>query len=173
MLDEHEFGQFADKHGFVLGKAQPVASMRVIVMCPPRHIGHFFRPPAFTAQEAFFLQEHLTPAGIDSTPVAAFPLTQSPSRRRQDVRQVAYRPGASSSGVPPCARSIRSFRTGPHRRHGQRPFKCPSTGMNVQHWMAEPLAGDEKQCAYEGVTCPACTRVHFINWSTGKVLGER
>jgi hypothetical protein len=52
-------------------------------------------------------------------------------------------------------------------------FKCPNTGMNVQHCPAEPAAEDEKRCTYEGVTCPACTRVHFINRSTGEVLGER
>jgi hypothetical protein len=47
-------------------------------------------------------------------------------------------------------------------------FKCPRTGLNVQHWIAEPAA-NEPQCTYVGVVCPACTRLHFIN--SGKTLG--
>ena len=49
-------------------------------------------------------------------------------------------------------------------------FKCPRTGLNVQHWIAEPAA-NEPQCTYVSVVCPACTRLHFINRSTGKTLG--
>jgi hypothetical protein len=52
-------------------------------------------------------------------------------------------------------------------------FKCPNTGMHVEHWLAEPSAEEEKRCTYEGATCPACTRIHFINRSTGELLGER
>jgi hypothetical protein len=33
-----------------------------------------------------------------------------------------------------------------------------------------PVAKDEE---YEGVTCPACTRLHFVNKTIGKLLGER
>lgn len=50
-------------------------------------------------------------------------------------------------------------------------FKCPRTGMNVQHWVEEPKAGDPT-CTYETVVCVACTRVHFINRHTRKLLGE-
>ncbi|WMT71316.1 hypothetical protein NL528_24805 [Bradyrhizobium sp. Ash2021] len=53
-------------------------------------------------------------------------------------------------------------------------FRCPQTALKVQHWLAdEPLQPDEKRCTYEGVTCPACTRVHFIDRSTGKLLGQK
>jgi hypothetical protein len=43
--------------------------------------------------------------------------------------------------------------------------------MNVQHWLeeAEP---DERHPVYEAVICKACTRIHFINSATGKLLGE-
>jgi hypothetical protein len=34
-------------------------------------------------------------------------------------------------------------------------FKCPITDQNE----------------FEGVTCPACTRLHFVNRKTGKLLG--
>ncbi|MBV8699431.1 MAG: hypothetical protein JO052_16465 [Bradyrhizobium sp.] len=50
-------------------------------------------------------------------------------------------------------------------------FKCPRTGMNVQHWLAEPDPGDPR-LVYESVVCKACTRIHFINSSTGKLLGD-
>ncbi len=50
-------------------------------------------------------------------------------------------------------------------------FKCPQTGMNVQHWLdeAEP---EGPSSAYETVVCQACSRLHFINRSTGKLLGQ-
>jgi hypothetical protein len=51
-------------------------------------------------------------------------------------------------------------------------FRCPRTGLNVQHWMAEEAAPDGPQCTYETVICKACTRLHFINRSTGKLLGD-
>ncbi len=51
-------------------------------------------------------------------------------------------------------------------------FKCPRTGLNVQHWVAEEVAPDDPQCTYETVTCKACTRLHFINRATGRLLGE-
>ena len=50
-------------------------------------------------------------------------------------------------------------------------FKCPQTGMNVQHWLDEMPAG-ESEDSYKSVDCPACTLVHFIHRETGKLLGE-
>jgi hypothetical protein len=50
-------------------------------------------------------------------------------------------------------------------------FKCPRTGMNVQHWLAdEPESNDP---TYETVVCKACSRLHFINRSNGKLLGDQ
>ena len=51
-------------------------------------------------------------------------------------------------------------------------FRCPRTGFNVQHWLAEEVTPDDPQCTYETVICKACTRLHFINRATGKLLGE-
>ncbi len=50
-------------------------------------------------------------------------------------------------------------------------FKCPRTGLNVQHWLDEPAPSDSRS-TYESVICKACTRLHFINRSTGALVGE-
>lgn len=50
-------------------------------------------------------------------------------------------------------------------------FKCPRTGMNVQHWLEE-VATDKAEGVYKSVECPACTLAHFIHRKTGKLLGE-
>ena len=42
--------------------------------------------------------------------------------------------------------------------------------MNVQIEMPE-MAPTDRADSYESVTCPACTRIHLINKSTGKMLG--
>jgi hypothetical protein len=51
-------------------------------------------------------------------------------------------------------------------------FKCPRTGMNVQHWLADEPGPDDLRCTYETVLCQACSRLHFINRSSRKLLGE-
>jgi hypothetical protein len=52
-------------------------------------------------------------------------------------------------------------------------FKCPRTGMNVQHWLADESAADLLKCTFETMMCQACNGVHFINRSNGKLLGEK
>jgi hypothetical protein len=47
-------------------------------------------------------------------------------------------------------------------------FKCPITDQNVQFRLE---AADARETEFEGVTCPACTRLHFVNRKTGKLLG--
>jgi hypothetical protein len=49
-------------------------------------------------------------------------------------------------------------------------YRCPITALNVQTWLADDPSGDDVE-VYETVTCLACTRVHLVNRSTGKVLG--
>ena len=51
-------------------------------------------------------------------------------------------------------------------------FRCPSTGTNVQHWLADHVPEDAKD-RYAPVVCPACTKMHLIHNSTGKLLGEK
>jgi len=50
-------------------------------------------------------------------------------------------------------------------------FRCPQTGLNVQHWLEEAKPGEPHR-VYESVTCKACTRLHFINRATGRLLGQ-
>jgi hypothetical protein len=52
-------------------------------------------------------------------------------------------------------------------------FTCHRTGLNVQHWMEDEVVPDDRRCTYETVLCPACMRLHFINRSSGKLLGEK
>jgi len=52
-------------------------------------------------------------------------------------------------------------------------FGCPRTGLNVQHWSADQVEPDDPQCTYETIVCHACARIHFVNRSTGKLLGEQ
>jgi hypothetical protein len=50
-------------------------------------------------------------------------------------------------------------------------YRCPTTGLNVQGWSADDVLMSEGQ-AYDTVMCLACSRVHLINRSTGRVLGS-
>jgi hypothetical protein len=50
-------------------------------------------------------------------------------------------------------------------------YRCPATGLNVQGWFSDaPSDGEGK--VYETVRCLACTQVHLVNRSTGRVLGD-
>jgi hypothetical protein len=55
---------------------------------------------------------------------------------------------------------------------GMAPFiyRCPSTGMKVQGWLADDPSEDEGE-AYETVSCLACKRLHLVSRSNGRVLG--
>ncbi|MGC0388478.1 MULTISPECIES: hypothetical protein [Bradyrhizobium] len=49
-------------------------------------------------------------------------------------------------------------------------FKCPRTGMNVQHWL--PGAMSDAADTHVSIRCPACGSLHFVNIATGKMLSE-
>ena len=49
-------------------------------------------------------------------------------------------------------------------------FTCPDTLMKVQHWLDED--DDVSENEYEGIICPACTKLHFRDRKTGKLLGQ-
>jgi hypothetical protein len=49
-------------------------------------------------------------------------------------------------------------------------FRCPATGFNVQHQLDDDP--DISATEFEGITCPACTRIHLVNRKTGKLLGQ-
>lgn len=47
-------------------------------------------------------------------------------------------------------------------------FRCPNTGMNVQHPICEPASGARAEAVLV-VHCPACARIHLINVATGEL----
>ena len=49
-------------------------------------------------------------------------------------------------------------------------FTCPTTKLNVQHWLDDNENISENE--YEGISCLACSRLHFINRKTGGLLGK-
>ena len=51
-------------------------------------------------------------------------------------------------------------------------FKCPRTGMNVQHRLEVDRPEPPPANTHVPVRCPACTALHFVNSTTGKLLGE-
>lgn len=50
-------------------------------------------------------------------------------------------------------------------------FRCPYTGMNVQTDLPKQEI-KEGERLYETITCPACTKLHFINRQNGRTLGH-
>lgn len=52
-------------------------------------------------------------------------------------------------------------------------FKCPTTGMKVQWETEEDSRIQDDAVLYQSIKCPGCTRIHFINRLTGKLLGEK
>ena len=50
-------------------------------------------------------------------------------------------------------------------------FHCPQTGMALQTLLCKQ-EHEEARPYYVAITCPACTRLHFIDKSTGKALGQ-
>jgi hypothetical protein len=51
-------------------------------------------------------------------------------------------------------------------------FKCPRTGLNVQHSLDESRTPGDSDSTYEAVLCKACTGLHFINRANRKLLGQ-
>ncbi|MFK4488296.1 hypothetical protein ABIA45_003374 [Bradyrhizobium sp. USDA 336] len=49
-------------------------------------------------------------------------------------------------------------------------FKCPRTGMNVQHWI--PGTASDAADTHVPVRCPACASLHFVGVASGKTLSE-
>jgi hypothetical protein len=50
-------------------------------------------------------------------------------------------------------------------------FRCPTTGQNVQGWIAEEVSADDGE-SYRTVQCIACRLVHLVSPTTGRVLGR-
>ncbi|RXH18341.1 hypothetical protein [Bradyrhizobium guangzhouense] len=50
-------------------------------------------------------------------------------------------------------------------------FRCPNTGMNVQHHVGE-ASSETKDGAVVVVSCPACARIHLMNVATGRLVSD-
>jgi hypothetical protein len=48
-------------------------------------------------------------------------------------------------------------------------YRCPNTGQTVQGIAAQEASASDD--TYEAIICNACRRLHFVNPTTGKVLG--
>ena len=48
-------------------------------------------------------------------------------------------------------------------------YRCPNTGQEVQGWTDDPPVADDPE-AYQSVKCIACSRLHWVNPRTGRVL---
>lgn len=48
-------------------------------------------------------------------------------------------------------------------------YRCPNTGLQVQAWTDEPPVAADPE-AYQSVKCIACSRLHWVSPSTGRVL---
>jgi hypothetical protein len=48
-------------------------------------------------------------------------------------------------------------------------YRCPNTGQQMQCWTDDPPVADDLE-AYQLVKCIACSRVHWVNPRTGRVL---
>ena len=51
-------------------------------------------------------------------------------------------------------------------------YRCPITSLEVQTLLQPSDQSLEGKTHYESLTCPSCTRVHFVNRKTGKLLGH-
>lgn len=51
-------------------------------------------------------------------------------------------------------------------------FKCPRTGMIVQHRIDVDRPEAPPESTHVSVRCLACMALHFVNSTTGKLLGE-
>jgi hypothetical protein len=50
-------------------------------------------------------------------------------------------------------------------------FRCPATGLNVQHIFEAPETGDGR--AYVGVQCLACWGIHLVSRTTGRLIADK
>ncbi|MCS3764934.1 hypothetical protein ML401_06310 [Bradyrhizobium sp. 62B] len=58
--------------------------------------------------------------------------------------------------------------------HRQILFRCPRTGINVQHRIDDERSESSASAdSYVPVRCPACMSLHFVNSATGRLLNER
>jgi hypothetical protein len=52
-------------------------------------------------------------------------------------------------------------------------FRCPATGLNVQHIFDDVTPSRENDRAYVGVRCLACSGIHLVSRTTGRLVGDK
>jgi hypothetical protein len=52
-------------------------------------------------------------------------------------------------------------------------FRCPATGLNVQHVFYDDGTHTEDALAYVGVRCLACTGIHLVSRKTGRLIADK
>jgi hypothetical protein len=50
-------------------------------------------------------------------------------------------------------------------------YQCPSTGQNVQGWIADEVSAADTEVFYP-MTCLACRQLHLVNPPTGRTPQE-
>jgi len=51
-------------------------------------------------------------------------------------------------------------------------FRCPMTERNTEWMDCEGERQDRGKPVYQAIVCPVCARLHFLNSSTGELLGD-
>jgi hypothetical protein len=51
-------------------------------------------------------------------------------------------------------------------------FRCPATGLNVQHIFDDATPGGEDDRTYVGVRCLACSGIHLVSRVTGRLVAD-
>ena len=53
-------------------------------------------------------------------------------------------------------------------------FRCPATGLNVQHvFDGDDGTDSEDARAYVGVRCLACTGIHLVSRKNGRLISDK
>ncbi len=52
-------------------------------------------------------------------------------------------------------------------------FRCPATGLNVQHIFDDEVSETGNERDYVGVRCLACTRIHLVSRKTGRLVTDQ
>jgi hypothetical protein len=52
-------------------------------------------------------------------------------------------------------------------------FRCPTTGLNVQHIFDDATRGGEDDRVYVGVRCLACSGIHLVSRMTGRLISDK
>jgi len=49
-------------------------------------------------------------------------------------------------------------------------YRCPTTGLSIQGWIADDGVTETDDETYQPLTCLACRQAHLVNPQTGKVV---